>query len=128
MNVLTTSNLLCQWPAAMADESEEEDSGVSTIPIPCPRGTIAAASSSGFWSAVGKRVILIVVMGINAFIAALATQVYKIYTKRWREGGGSDIPVINSSPGDTTSNPSGTPGGGSGGRPVSPDFINRYRD
>ena len=89
---------------------------------------IAAGAKESVLTTIGKAAITIVIMGVNAFVAAIATQVYKIFTKRWREGGGSEIPVINTAPGNgsqSSSSPSGQP---SSGPSVSPEFLNRYRD
>lgn len=86
-----------------------------------------SGSGGGFWSNVFKGMFTIAVMGVNAFCAAIATQVYRLFTKRWREGGGSDIPVINTAPGDGS--PSNTQRSSPTGHgPVSSDFLNRYRD
>ena len=89
---------------------------------------MARSGGGGFMTSVAKGVLAIAIMGVNAFCAAIATQVYKIFTQKWRDGGGSDIPVITTAPGGSGGGGlnSGTRTSGEGG--VSPEFLNRYRD
>lgn len=91
----------------------------------------------GLLATIGKGIVTIIVMGINAFCAAIATQIYKVFTKRWRDGGGSDIPVITTAPGEgsgpgpsqaSTSNNGQSQYYQRGQAQVSNDFLNRYRD
>jgi hypothetical protein len=86
-------------------------------------------AGGGLLGKVLAAVVAIVVMGLNAFFAAIATQVYKIFTGRWKNGGGSDIPVINTVPGGSSSLGGGsTASAASSSGGASADFLNRYRD
>ncbi len=125
------------WLRGWTGKEKREVREVREVPVsaaPSIGNVAKVASPGGFWSSVFKGAFAIIIMGINAFFAALATQVYKLFTGRWRAGGGSEIPVITASPGGGTggSDPS-TPGGGSidsegGTRGTSADFLRRYRD
>lgn len=113
------------------DEDGERSSFIApSINLGSP--LVANRSLDGFWSTVAKGLFTIAVMGVNAFCAAVATQVYKIFTQRWREGGGSEIPVITTAPGSTNSSgPSSSSSSGSGYSTqgsASQDFLNRYKD
>jgi hypothetical protein len=124
------------WQGSFTTTAIAKRKKVAPLPIsiPHPTGNIAKGQDGDFWSGVFKGMLTIVVMGFNAFFAALSTQVYKIFTKKWRDGGGSEIPVINTTPGDGSSSKGGGPPGGgsssssSGRSTVSSDFLNRYRD
>jgi hypothetical protein len=118
------------WPSTHSEEEEEEDIDVS---MSSDSPLTANRSSDGFWSTVMKGLFTIAVMGVNAFCAAVATQVYKIFTQRWREGGGSEIPVITTAPGSANSSGSSPSSSSSGSgystqSSASQDFLNRYRD
>ena len=93
-------------------------------------GMVRGWAGGGLFGKVLAGVATIVIMGLNAFLAAIATQVYKIFTGRWKGGGGSDIPVITTAPGGTSSLGGGaaTASASSSSGGASADFLNRYRD
>jgi hypothetical protein len=107
------------------DEDEDtdflEEYGGATV------GIVRSWAGNGFAGKILAGIAAIVIMGLNAFLAAIATQVYKIFTGRWKAGGGSDIPVLTTAPGGGSGSGSSTGASTASGN-VSSDFLNRYRD
>jgi len=126
MSLLGGSALPWDLPAPKCwFKEEEEEPPIDPMASVPPPGNVAEAQKGNFWTSVFRGMLTMAIMGVNAFCAAMATQVYKVFTQRWREGGGSDIPVIATSPGSGSATSPSSP---DGNRQSSSDFLNRYRD